>query len=394
MTSHDRPAIVGGFPIRATPLPYGRHAISEDDIASVTRILRSDWLTTGPTVALFERAIADRICAAHVIAVSSGTAALHAACAAAGVAPGDEVIVPSLTFVATANAVVYCGGTPVFADIDRETLMLDPRAVERAITTRTKAIMVVHYAGAPSELAALRALGPTVIEDAAHALGAIGSDGPVGSRSRLATFSFHPVKLLTTGEGGAIATDSEDMAAAMRRFRNHGLSTEVRERERTGGWQYAMTTLGFNYRLTDIGAALGLSQLGRMDTALRRRRDLALRYLRLFADAPFLRIPRADPERSAWHFFPVVLDPAVLKISRNDFVGALRAEGIQANVHYFPVHLQPFYRTRFGTGRGQLPVSEEVAARLVTLPLFPTMTDGDVDDVVAAASRIASWFTA
>lgn len=394
MNQTDRPAVAGGTPIRATPLPYGRHTISKDDIATVTAILRSDWLTTGPTIELFERALAQQIGAAHVVAVSSGTAALHAACAAADIGPGDEVIVPSLTFVATANAVVYRGATPVFADIDGETLMLDPIAARRAVTERTQAIIVVHYAGAPADVAALRALGPTVIEDAAHALGAIGPDGPVGSRSRLAAFSFHPVKLLTTGEGGAIATDSAEMAAVMRRFRNHGLSSDAREREHAGSWQYAMTSLGFNYRLTDIGAALGLSQLGRVDVLLRRRRDIALRYLRLFDDAPFLRVPRSDPERSAWHFFPILLEPSALRISRDEFIRALRADRIGANVHYAPVHLQPFYRQRFGTAEGQLRVSEDVAARLVTLPLFPAMTDRDVDDVVTATCRIASWFAA
>lgn len=363
---------------------------------AVARVLRSDWLTTGPTVERFESALGTLVGAAHVVAVSSGTAALHAAYAAAGVGPGDEVIVPPLTFVATANAALYCGARPVFADIDPATLMLDPRAAAAAIGPRTRAIVTVDYSGAPAPLADLRALADrhrvALIEDAAQALGASRGGVPVGTEADLTTFSFHPVKLLTTAEGGAISTGSDARARAMRAFRNHGIDTLVREREQEGTWQYDMTVLGYNYRLPDIGAALGLSQLERYAAALARRRSLARRYLGAIGAIHAVTVPAAEPDEHAWHFFPVLIRPEALRATRDDVLRALRAEGIGANVHYKPVHLQGHYRDRFGFGGGEFPVAEDAAAREITLPLFPAMSDADVDDVLEALHRVTAWF--
>lgn len=394
----DRPAIAGGTPVRSQMLPYGHQRISQDDVDAVAEVLRSDWLTTGPTIDRFEAALADRLGAAHVVAVNSGTAALHAAYAAAGLGAGDEIIVPSLTFAATANAALYLGARPVFAEIDPATLMLDPRSVSERIGPKTRAICVVHYAGAPADLRAFRELARTkgllLIEDAAHAFGAAADEGLVGARAQLAAFSFHPVKILTTGEGGAVATSDGDKARALRIFRNHGITTETRERERAMSWHYQLVTLGFNYRLTDIGAALGLSQLREVDGFLARRRAIAKKYLQAFAGVPALRTQDTDAERSAWHIFPVAIVPAALRVDRDEVVRALRLENIGANVHYDPVHLHPLYRERLGHRPGDLPVTEDVASRLVTLPVHPNMTDDDIDDVIRALCRIVSYFAA
>lgn len=379
-------------------LPYGHQRISQGDIEAVAEVLRSDWLTTGPTIDRFENAIATRLGAEHVVAVNSGTAALHAAYSSAGLGSGDEIVMPAITFVATANAALYLGALPVFAEVDPQTFMLDPNAVRAAISPRTRAISVVHYAGAPADLGSLRKIAAEkrviLIEDAAHAFGAVADDGLIGGHSELAAFSFHPVKILTTGEGGAVATNDHAKARAMRVFRNHGISTETREREQAKSWHYELVTLGFNYRLTDIGAALGLSQLGQVDGFLNRRREIAMRYIASFASIPTLVCQRTDPARSAWHIFAVAITLGRLRADRDEVVGALRMENIAANVHYDPVHLHPVYRQRFGHRAGELPISEDLAARLITLPVHPNMSNGDVDDVVHALVRILNWFAA
>lgn len=390
-----RPAIEGGTPVRDRPLPYGRHAIADADIAAVASALRSEWLTTGPALDEFERRLAHVIGSPGVVAVSSGTAALHAACATLGLQPGDEVIVPALTFAASANAVLYVGGTPVFADIDPHTFVLDPRDVAGRVTPRTRAIMTVHFAGLPSDVRELRRVagdrGIVIVEDAAHALGAVHLGRPVGADSELAVFSFHPVKHITTGEGGAIATTSAESAARMRRFRNHGLDRDVRGREAAGTWSYDLVELGFNYRLSDFAAALGTSQLQRLDASLARRRELARLYLRELAGVAGIRPQRVDaPDAHAWHLFPVIIDG--LRIDRDGFVRALRAERIGANVHYTPVHLLSLYRQRLGCRPGMLPVTEAVCARIVTLPLFPAMSDEDARSVVDAVRRIVEFY--
>lgn len=397
--SSRRPAIEGGRPVRSQPLPYGRHTVGEDDVHAVGQVLRGDWLTTGPAIEEYERALCAVTGAPRTVTVSSGTAALHAACATLGLAPGDEVILPSLTFVASANAVVYVGGRPVFAEVRPDTFTIDPDDVERRMTPRTRAIMTVHYAGLATDLVRLRALaasrGLVLVEDAAHALGARSEEGPVGARSDLATFSFHPVKHVTTGEGGAVATTSPDRAATMRRFRNHGLSSDVREREGQGAWSYDMLDLGFNYRLSDIGAALGRSQLGSLSQSLARRRALARTYRSALADVPELELQSVqDVDSHAWHLFVVAIKRDRLRIGRDQVVRALRAEGIGANVHYAPAHLMRYYRERFGTAAGMLPVTEDMAARLITLPLFPAMTDADLADVVTALRRCLDWYRA
>jgi UDP-4-amino-4,6-dideoxy-N-acetyl-beta-L-altrosamine transaminase len=375
-------------PARAA-LPYGRQCIDEDDIAAVVEVLRSDWLTTGPRVAEFEGAFAAETGAGEAVAVSSGTAALHLAMAALRIRPGDEVIVPALTFAASANCVVYCGGTPVFADIDAETLLLDPADVSRRITPRTRAIVAVDYAGQPCDYDALRALadehGLALVADACHSLGATEHGRPTGSLADLTCFSLHPVKHITTGEGGMITTGDGELAARLRSLRNHGITTDHRERSESGAWFYEMVELGFNYRLTDFQCALGQSQLRKLPAWIERRQELASLYDAEFAKAPGVDRLAVRPDVShAYHLY-------VVRVAERDRVfGTLRDAGIGANVHYVPVHLHPFYRERFGTGPGLCPVAEQAYAEILSLPLFPQMDDGDAAFVIEAVTAAAA----
>ncbi len=369
-------------------LPYTRHSITEEDVEAVTRALRSGWLTTGPAVERFERALAERAGSAHAVVVSSGTAALHAVTHALGLGPGDEVIVPSMTFAATANAVLFEGARPVFADIDPRTLNLTAGHVEDRLSERTRAVIAVDYAGLPCDYDALREVctreGLTLVADASHALGATLRGRPVGSLADLTTFSFHPAKHVAAGEGGAVTTDDAALAARMRRFRFHGLSREPAGGE-LGAYQYVMVELGYNYRLSDLHAALGHSQLCRLDAQLARRRDLAARYDRAFAAMPRVERPaRADDGTHALHLYVI----QVAAERRDALLAGLRAEGIGANVHYLPVHLHPFYREHLGTGPGHCPHAEAAYERVVSLPLFADMTEADVDRVVAAVGRL------
>ncbi len=376
-------------PIRAKLLPYGRQSVDEEDIAAVVEVLRSDWLTTGPKVGEFERAFAAFTGSAQAVAVSNGTAALHAAMHALGIGPGDEVIVPAITFVATANAVVYCGGTPVFADVDPATLLIDPADVARRITPRTRAITAVDYGGQPCDYAALRTLatahGLKLVADACHALGAEDAGRPVGSLADLNTFSFHPVKPIATGEGGAITTDDAELAAKLRTFRGHGISGDFRQREKAGSWVYDMTELGYNFRLSDLQCALGLRQLAKLPAMIARRREIAAAYdAALAGNSRFRPLQRRPGATHGFHLY-VVRTP-----NREAAFQALRAEGIGVNVHYRPVYLNTFYRERFGTAPGLCPVAEAVYEEILSLPIFPRMTDDDVADVLHAIRKLTN----
>ncbi len=394
----DRLAIDGGTPVRASILPYGRQSVDDADIEAVTRVLKGDWLTTGPTVDAFEAALAERVGAAEAVVVNSGTAALHTAAYAAGIGPGDEVIVPALTFAADANCARYLGATVVFADVRPDTLNVDPDAAAEAVTSRARAIVAVDYAGQPADLDEIekvaRTGGLTVIEDACHSLGATYKGRRIGSSAGFAAFSFHPVKLVTTGEGGAVTTPDADAARRMRNFRNHGITTDHRQRAEQGGWLYEMVDLGFNYRLPDLNCALGLSQLARLDAWLARRRSIAGQYAAAFTQLAAVRPLAVLPDReSAWHLYAVLLDLEALRVGRAEVFKALRAEGVGVNVHYIPVYWHPYYRDR-GYPRGLCPVAEAAYARLITLPLFPDMTDDDVADVVAAVAKVLAAYAA
>ncbi|MEX2269876.1 MAG: UDP-4-amino-4,6-dideoxy-N-acetyl-beta-L-altrosamine transaminase [Vicinamibacterales bacterium] len=389
-------AIDGGVPVRERRLPYGRQWITQRDVDAVVATLQSDWLTTGPKVDEFEKALASKAGTAHAVVVSSGTAALHAAAHAAGVGKGDEVIVPAITFAATSNCALYEGATPIFADVDPNTLLIDPESVAARMTARTKAIIAVDFGGQACDYARLRQLaspaGITVIADACHALGGRAGGRPIGSLADLSTFSFHPVKHAATGEGGAITTGSDAFAQRMRVFRNHGITSDHRTREKHGTWIYDMVELGMNYRLSDIQCALGLTQLERLDRNVARRQEIAARYDAAFADGDTVRpLRRCEGTDHAFHLYVVRFKLAKLRVDRDAIMAALRAEGIGVNLHYRPVYLHPYYRT-LGYQPGLCPKAEQVFTEIVTLPLFPTMDDRDVDDVIDAVRKVTDHY--
>jgi UDP-4-amino-4,6-dideoxy-N-acetyl-beta-L-altrosamine transaminase len=390
-------AMHGGTPVRKTLLPYGRQSIDEEDIQAVVNVLRSDWLTTGPKGGEFEETFAAYVGARHAISFSSGTAALHAAAFAAGLKEGDEAITSPLTFAATANCVLYQGARPVFADVCRDTLNIDPEQIASRITSKTRAILPVDYAGHPADLDTILQLaeqnGLTVIEDACHALGAEYRGRRVGSISHMTVFSFHPVKHLTTGEGGMVTTDRADLAECLRQFRNHGLTSEARQRQSSGQWFYEMVLLGFNYRLTDIACALGLSQFGKLQSNLDRRCQIAARYAKAFLGLSGMSVPVVHPDvLPAWHLYPIRLNLPKLTTDRKEIFRALRSENIGVNVHYIPVHLHRYYRERFGYTGGEFPVAEDAYHRLISLPMFHGMSDEDVEDVIHALTKILGYF--
>jgi perosamine synthetase len=393
----ERLAIDGGKPVRSTLLPYGKQSIDEGDIDAVASVLRSDWLTTGPKVEEFERAVAAWVGARHAVSFSSGTAALHGAAFAAGLLPGAEAITTPMTFAATANCVLYQGATPVFADVCADTLNIDPEQIEARVTARTRAILPVDYAGHPADLDSILEIadhhGLVVIEDACHALGAEWKGKRVGGIAHMTVFSFHPVKHITAGEGGMVATNDSKVAESLRRFRNHGISNEARQRQAAGQWFYEMVLLGFNYRLTDIGCALGISQLRKLEANLLRRREIAARYSEVLRQLPAVIVPpvRSDAN-SAWHLYPIRLDLKKLSGDRGKVFAALRAENIGVNVHYIPVHLHPYYRDRFGYKIGNFPVAENGYKQLISLPMYHGMNDEDVSDVIRAVRKVASHF--
>ena len=396
-TNVETLAIHGGTPVREKLLPYGRQSLDDEDIQAVVEVLKSDWLTTGPKIAEFEEQFAAWIGARHAVSFSSGTAALHGAAFAAGLGPGDEAITTPLTFCATANCILYQGATPVFADVSPDTLNLDPDEVSRTLSARVKAIIAVDYAGHPAALDELAGMakrhGALLIEDACHALGAEYRGKRVGGIADMTVFSFHPVKHLTTGEGGMVATNDARLAETLRRFRNHGISSEARQRQEAGQWFYEMVLLGFNYRLTDIACALGLSQLTKLGPNLARRREIAARYTAAFRSVPGLILPSVRAEvNPAWHLYPIRLDLAKLTADRGQIFRALRAENIGVSVHYIPVHLHPYYRNQFGHKDGECAVAEAAYERLISLPMFHGMTDADVADVVGAVSKVVSHY--
>ena len=391
------PAIEGGTPVRASLLPYGRQTVTEDDIQAVVAALRSDWLTTGPKVAEFEECLAAAVGASHAVAFSSGTAALHATAFAAGLAPGDEAITTPLTFAATANCMLYQGATPRFADITNDTLNLDPAQVEAKLTSQTRAIYAVDYAGHPADLDALAQIAARhkllLVEDACHALGAQYGDRPVGSIAHMTVFSFHPVKHVTTGEGGMVTSGDAQLAQRLRTFRNHGINSDSHQRQAAGQWHYEMTELGYNYRLPDVACALGISQLARLPQNLARRRAIAEHYRQAMASLPGVILPAVRPEANpAWHLYPIRIDGGRLRVGRAEVFRALRAENIGVNVHYPPLHLHPYYRQRFDYRGGEFPLAEAAYEQLLSLPMFHGMSDADVEDVIAAVTKVVSYY--
>ena len=372
-------------------IPYARQSVSEDDITAVVEALRSDWLTTGPLVERFESSVAEFVGARYAVAVSNGTAALHAMVHALELEPGDEVIVPSMTFASTANCVLFSGGTPVFADVDSQTLLIDVNSVEERITHRTKAIIAVDYAGQPCDYTSLQTIANkhqcVLLADGAHSLGAQFNGQYAGCLANATAFSFHPVKPITTGEGGMVVTDDESLAMQARRFRNHGITTDARARQAAGSWFYEMVDLGFNYRLSDIQCALGIQQLKKLSGWINRRQEIAKMYDLAFESDSSVSPLRVLPDVShGYHLYTVRWNAG----HRGEAYKQLHSRGIGVNVHYIPVHLHPFYQKHLGTHHGMCPNAERAYEQILSLPMFPSMNDGEISETIAAIQSVAS----
>jgi len=388
-----RLAVEGGRPIRNKLLPYGHQWIDDEDIASVVEVLKGDWITQGPKVDEFEKRIAEYCDAKYAVAMSSGTATLHAACAVAGISQGDEVITTPITFAATANAIVYCGGKPVFADIREDTLNIDSGEIRKRLSPKTKAILPIDFAGHPADLDEIKAIarerGIIVIEDASHALGAEYKGRKIGSLADMTIFSFHPVKHITTGEGGMILTNNKEFYEKLKIFRHHGIVHKPNK----GSWYYEIPQLGHNFRLTDFQCALGLSQLKRLAIFIQRRREIATRYNEAFAKMEEIITPfEEDFVKAVYHIYVIRLRTEMLKVGRKETFEALRAENIGVNVHYLPLHLHPFYQRQFGYKKGDYPRAERYYERAITLPIFPRMSDEDAKDVIEAVRRVITSY--
>lgn len=389
-------------------IPYGRQSIDDADIEAVVKVLKSDYLTTGPAVAAFEKKVADYVGAKYAVAVSNGTAALHVACLAAGIGEGDEVITTPITFAASANCVLYCGGTPVFADIDPDTYNISPEELESKITPQTKAIIPVHYTGQPCDMDAILEIARKhdllVIEDGAHALGASYKGKKIGSIADMTCFSFHPVKPVTTGEGGMIVTDNEELYRKLVLYRSHGITRDkdmMQQYEEQlhqssdpalqeaadmlrgdvidpGGWYYQQLELGYNYRITDISCALGASQMDKLDRFLERRRQIAKKYDEAFADIPQIKTPwQQEGCQSGWHLYMI----QTMERSRREVFDGLRQAGIGVNVHYIPVYRHPYYQ-RNGYAGVHCLKAEAFYERAISLPIFPGLTGQQQDYVI------------
>lgn len=373
-------------------LPYGRQWVEEDDIRAVVETLRGDWLTQGPKVAEFEAAMAASCGVPFAVAFANGTAALHAAVHAAGAGPGDEVVTCPLSFAASANCAAYVGATPRFADVEDGGFLMDPAALERAMNPRVKAVIPVDLTGHPADLEAVCAVahagGALVIEDAAHSLGARYKGTRVGPHCDMAILSFHPVKHITTGEGGMVLTKDRRLYEALSLFRTHGITRPAPEAS-PGPWYYEMVELGYNYRLSDLQCALGLSQLAKLDRFVARRREIAARYRKALAGHPII-VPLEEKPwaESSYHLFALSIDFGGLGKSRAQAVAELRERGVGSQVHYIPIHLHPFYRSRYGCKPGDFPHAERLSERLLSIPMYPKLTDAEVGRVIDALGEV------
>ena len=389
-------ALKGGKPVRDVIIPYGKQYIDADDIKSVSETLKSPYITTGPKVEEFEKKLCDITGAKYSVAISNGTSALHAACYAAGIKQGDEVITTPMTFVASANCILYMGAKPIFADINPHTWNIDPKEIEKKITTKTKAVIAVDFTGQAVQLDEIRAIctkySLILIEDAAHALGTKYKGIPVGNIADLTTFSFHPVKTVTCGEGGAIMTNNEEFYKKMKLFRSHSITREidVLTQHPFNGYN-EQVGLGFNYRMTDFQAALGISQLDKLPVFSSRRRDIVAKYNECFSKVPQLTIQQEISEsETTRHLYIIRIVPSLLKADRNEIYSALNAENIGLQVHYIPVYYHPYYKS-LGYNKGLCPIAETLYEEIIT-PLYYSLTDDDVDSVIEAVKKIIEYY--
>jgi perosamine synthetase len=385
-------ALYGGNSVRKDLLPYGKQFVDQKDVHAVIEVLRSDWLTTGPSVLEFEKQFAGQVGAAHGVAVNSGTAGLHCAVHAAGIGPGDEVITSPITFMATANCIRYQGAKVVFADVEPDTLNIDPEKIKDCLSSKTKAIIAVDYTGHPANLGLIGEIAKknnlVFIEDAAHALGAEYKNSPIGSIADMTTFSLHPVKNITTGEGGLVVSNNSRFIERIRGFRNHGITQDHYQRQKQGTWSYDMEEVGYNYRLAELNSVLGISQLQKLPKLLQRRQQIAARYSEVFSENPMLTLPLERPDcQSAWHLYVVKLNLENLEADRDEIFQALRAENIGVNVHYIPVPWLTYYQ-QLGYKKGGWPIAESMYQRLISLPMWPGMKEYDVEDVIMAVKKV------
>lgn len=396
--SVEKPAICGGAPACAAPLQYGKQYIDEADIQAVAKVMKSDFLTCGPQIPALEQKFCEITGAKYAVAVSNGTAALHIACIAAGIGPGDEVITTPITFAASANCVSYCGGKPVFADIDPETYNISPAAVEACITPKTKAVIPVHYTGqavAYDEIAEIcRKYGLILIQDAAHAVGTRYKGKPIGSLADMTCFSSHPVKTVTSGEGGIVTTNEEKLYHKLLLARSHGITRDPSQMVHPSDdpWYYEMVSLGYNYRLTDMQAALFSSQLDKLPIFSARRKEIVNRYNEAFQDVDGVIVQKEIPESDTTrHLYILQLDLDVLTCSRRQFFDAMGAENIHCQVHYIPVYRLPYYQ-KLGYPAGLCPNAERLYERILSIPLYYSLTDGQVEEVIRAVKKICRYY--
>jgi len=394
----EKPAIEGGKPIREKFLPYGIQWLDEKEIAEVIDSMKSDWITTGPKMKIFEDNFKGYIGSKYAVAANSGTAALHISTSALGIKPGDEVITTPLTFVASANCVVYRGGTPILADIRKDTYNIDPNEIKKKITPKTKAIIPVHFGGQPCDMDEITEIADEhdliVIEDAAHAIDAEYKGKKIGNISKLTCFSFHPVKNITTAEGGMVTTNDDDLCDKLLMFRTHGISKTAEKRfGKAGDYFYDMQFLGFRYNMSELHASIGIHQLNKLGGFQKRRREIVDIYNRELQKIEEITIPYVQEKvKHTWHLYVIQLNLEKLRVDRDHIFRALREENIGVNVHYIPVHYHSFYKTNFGLKQGLLPNVEWLYPRLLTIPLFPKMSDNDVYDVINAIEKVINYY--
>lgn len=394
----EKLAVFGGKPVFEKKIGYGHQYIDDADIQAVVDVLKSDFLTCGPKINEAEAKLCEITGAKHAVLISNGTAALHAACFAAGIGPGDEVITTPITFAASANCALYCGGKPVFADINPETYNIAPDSIEKCITERTKAVVAVDFTGQAVEVQRIREIcdkhNLIFIEDAAHSLGTRFNGKPIGSLADMTEFSFHPVKTCTAGEGGAITTNDEELYKKLLLFRTHGITrvNEWMDKPSEGGWYYQQVDLGYNYRITDMQAALLSSQLDKLGHFARRRKELVKRYDEAFREIPEIIVQREIPESdTVRHLYIIQLDLEKLTCSRKEVYDALQAEGVGVNVHYIPVYFFPYYQN-LGYKMGSCPNAESLYERIISIPLFYSMTDEDQEKVIVAVKKVIDYY--
>lgn len=394
----NKPAIEGGTPVREKPIYYGHQYVDDADVAAVVDVLKSDYLTCGPKIEELEKKLCEITGAKYCVVCSNGTAALHIACLAAGVGAGDEVITTPITFAASANCALYCGARPVFADINPETYNIDPESVKAVTTSKSKAVVAVDFTGQSVELDELvshcHEHGMVLIEDGAHVIGTKYKGRPNGSIADMTTFSFHPVKTVTAGEGGAVMTNSEEFYKKLLLYRSHGITRDssLMTQEPDGPWYYQMLDLGYNYRMTDIQAALLLSQLNKLEMFSKRRKEIVARYNEAFASMSELFVQKEIPESDTTrHLYILRIVPSKLRINRLQLFEALKAEGVVGNVHYIPTYYFPYYQ-KLGYKKGLCPNAEKLYDEMMSLPLYYGMSDEDVESVIDAVKKIVEWY--